>query len=88
MVGELPRLQAEIDAIDDAIVEMLAQRFQRSRRIGVIKRETGLPPTNPRRIAQQKQRFCEECVLQGLDGVMAFTLISTLIGQVVAERAT
>ena len=88
MIDELNGLQTEIDVVDDQLIALLAIRFARSRRIGVIKREAELPATDPQRIREQQRRFVALCISNGLNAEMAARLIETIIDQVVAERRT
>ncbi len=49
---ELARGRSEIERIDKAIVELLAERLAIGRRIGELKRAAGLPVLNPGREAE------------------------------------
>lgn len=84
---EIGAFQADIDAIDGAIADLLAKRFQRSRRIGEIKRALGLPSSDPERIRAQRARFVVMCEGHGLSGAMAESMINTIVDQVLKERA-
>lgn len=48
-MDELEVLRAEIDRIDEAILGLLAQRFDGCRQLGIVKAERGLPMRQPTR---------------------------------------
>lgn len=52
----LARCREEIERIDRAIVGLLAERVDRSRRIGSLKRAAGLPTLDPAREAEVIRR--------------------------------
>lgn len=52
----LTRCREEIERIDRAIVGLLAERVERSRRIGSLKRAAGLPTLDPAREAEVIRR--------------------------------
>lgn len=85
-MDQIERLQVEIDDIDTRLVELLKERFQRSREIGTIKRRENQPPFNPARGESQKHRFITNCGEADLDEGMADRLNSLLQEQVLAER--
>ena len=84
---EISKLQAEIDDIDRKLIDLLRERFIRSREIGTIKRRENQPSFDPARASSVRQRFVEKCVEAGLDAGMADRLISLLVEQVILERA-
>jgi len=86
-MDEISKLQAEIDDIDRKLIDLLRERFIRSREIGTIKRRENLPSFDPARAGSVRQRFVEKCVEVGLDAGMADRLISLLVEQVIVERA-
>ena len=53
---ELGRIRDEIEAIDRALVELIAKRVQLARRIGAVKRAAGLPTLDPPREAAVVRR--------------------------------
>jgi chorismate mutase len=84
---EISKLQAEIDDIDRKLIDLLRERFVRSREIGTIKRRENQPSFDPARARSVRQRFVEKCVEVSLDAGMADRLISLLVEQVILERA-
>ena len=55
---ELTQLRDEIDAIDDKILELVAERMRLAVRIGEIKRKAGIPIYDPERERSIYQRLC------------------------------
>jgi monofunctional chorismate mutase len=55
--AELLALRASIDNLDAAIIHMLAERFKLTRRVGMLKAERALPPSDPGREQRQVERM-------------------------------
>ena len=51
LTEELVGLRGEIERIDRAIVQLIAERVQLARRVGSVKRASGLPTLDPAREA-------------------------------------
>jgi chorismate mutase len=85
-MSEVFALQQAIDAIDDQLIQLLKQRFDHSRRIGVIKKREAQPPVDPTRVQSQRDRFLRQCVESGLDPEMSNRLLLVITNQVIAER--
>jgi chorismate mutase len=49
--GELSRLRDEIERIDRALVQLIAERVRIARAVGVVKRLEGMPTLDPAREA-------------------------------------
>ena len=86
-VEEISDLQAEIDDIDRELIDLLRERFVRSRKIGTIKRQKNQPSFDPARSRSVRERFVARCVEADLDASMAHRLITLIGEQVIAERA-
>lgn len=84
--NEVSALQQKIDAIDDHLILLLKQRFEHSRRIGVIKKKEARPPVDPTRVQRQRDRFLRQCVASELDPEMSNRLLLVITDQVIAER--
>ncbi|WP_449278477.1 chorismate mutase [Leucobacter sp. GX24907] len=54
---ELLRLRSSIDNIDAALVHMLAERFKATQRVGRLKAQHSMPPSDPDREARQIARL-------------------------------
>ncbi|MCV0394416.1 MAG: chorismate mutase [Rhizobiaceae bacterium] len=61
-MAELDRLRASIDNFDAALVHILAERFRRTREVGLLKARHGMPALDAAREAAQAER------LRGLAG--------------------
>lgn len=55
-MAELARIRVEIERIDREIIDLIAQRVQHARRVGVVKRTAGLPTLDPAREAAVVRR--------------------------------
>jgi chorismate mutase len=64
---ELSRIRDEIENIDRALIDLIAQRVQLARRIGVVKRTAGLPTLDPPREAAVVRRAGALAREAGLD---------------------
>ena len=51
VLAELSRLRDEIERIDRAVIELIAERVQIAREVGAAKRAAGLPTLDPAREA-------------------------------------
>lgn len=54
--AELTEIRQEIERIDRALIELIAERVQLARRIGVVKKAAGLPTLDPPREAAVVRR--------------------------------
>lgn len=58
MEENLAQLRAQLDALDDALAELLARRAALSLRVGELKRRTGSAVHQPEREAAVLARLC------------------------------
>ena len=65
--GQMIRFRTEIDAIDDALLDLLARRMAVSRRIGDYKREHNIPVLQSSRYGEVLARFVEGAKRAGMD---------------------
>lgn len=54
--AELNNVRLEIERIDRALIELIAERVQLARRVGAVKRAAGLPTLDPPREAAVVRR--------------------------------
>jgi chorismate mutase len=54
--AELAEIRQEIERIDRALIELIAERVQLARRIGAVKKAAGLPTLDPPREAAVVRR--------------------------------
>ncbi|HSJ23166.1 MAG TPA: chorismate mutase [Longimicrobiales bacterium] len=64
---ELEELRAAIEAVDDRIIDLLAERVRLARRVGAAKLTAGLPTLDPRREAAVVRRAGERARAAGME---------------------
>jgi len=80
-------LRAQIDAIDDALVEVLARRFAVTRQVGRLKAAQGLPARDAAREAGERERLCALARREGIDPDLVGRVFDLVAAQAVAEHA-
>jgi chorismate mutase len=87
-MSDLAAFRAEIDSIDDQIVDLLARRFAICREVAAFKLRHGVPVVLPERIEQVKTRCADRATAQGVDRAFTLTLYGLIIDQTCdTERA-
>lgn len=81
--SELAALRIDIDKIDAHIVELLAQRFDITNRVGVLKAKKNLSAVDPEREARQAQRYTELAKEFGVKPSVVQNLFRGIIDEVV-----
>jgi chorismate mutase-like protein len=81
---ELDALRAEIDAVDEALVGMLAQRFEIVTRVAEYKARTGTPMMQTGRVREVAERSATLARGHGLDPVIVRRLFELLIEETCA----
>lgn len=84
----MAELRLEIDAIDDALIELLIRRAGYIDRAVTLKRREGLPPRTSARVAEVIGHVRERAAAQMLDPDLAETLWITLIDWGIAREAS
>ena len=84
--AELARLRGSIDNIDAALVHILAERFKAMQRVGVLKAELGLPPSDPGREAVQVERLRQLAREADLDPVFAEKFLAFVVAEVIRHH--
>lgn len=66
-VETIKQMRVQIDTIDARIVELLAQRFSCTERVGQVKARAHFAPADPRREASQREALRQLACRYGLD---------------------
>ncbi len=83
---ELAAARGTIDNIDAALVHLLAERFKCTQRVGHLKADQGLPPSDPAREAQQIDRLRRLAQEAGLDPVFAEKFLGFIVEEVIRHH--
>ncbi len=83
---ELLDLRESIDNIDAALINMLAERFKCTKRVGELKARGGLPPADPAREARQIARLRALAVDARLDPEFAEKFLNFIIKEVIRHH--
>ncbi|EWS81132.1 chorismate mutase [Brachybacterium phenoliresistens] len=75
-----------IDNIDAALVNLLAERFRHTQRVGRLKAEHGLPPADPAREQDQVARLKALAKESGLDPVFAEAFLRFIVTEVIRHH--
>lgn len=86
MEDELEVLRRQIDAVDERFVELLAERFRITRRVGRIKSDRGLPAQDSIREAQIDEKVRRLAAEHALDEGLVSDVLRAVIDRVVAEH--
>jgi chorismate mutase len=86
MPAELLEIRQSIDNIDAALVYLLSERFKHTKRVGVIKAGSSLPPADPSREARQIARLRALAESANLDPVFAEKFIKFVIDEVIRHH--
>lgn len=71
--------RARIDALDDRIVDLLVEREEIIREVGVLKAREGIPPILQDRVDEVRERAASRAGEKGLDAELVRTLYAILI---------
>lgn len=75
-----------IDNIDAALVNLLAERFRHTQRVGRLKAEHGLPPADPAREEAQVERLRALARESGLDPAFAEKFLRFIVTEVIRHH--
>ena len=83
---ELRRLRAEIDQIDDDIIQLLGKRFDVTRQVGLLKAEKQLNSVDPERERQKLEHLRQQAEALSLNPEFVLSLFGTLFAEVVSNH--
>lgn len=85
---QLQDLRISLDNIDNALVYLLAERFRVTHKVGIFKRDHGLPAKDEAREAAQFARIESMAGAAGLDPEIARAVLRLIIDHVYKEHDT
>lgn len=86
VLQELFALRASIDNVDATLVYLLAERFKFTQKVGLLKAEHQLPPSDPNREAAQVQRLRRLAQDADLDPAFAEKFVNFIISEVIRHH--
>lgn len=85
-VEELKALRSSIDNIDAALINMLAERFKCTQKVGVLKATNDLPPADPAREKIQIERLRRLAAEANLDPDFAEKFLNFIVREVIRHH--
>jgi chorismate mutase len=82
----LAALRAEIDTIDEEIIQLLARRFSATEQVGELKAQHQLTAVDPEREAAQARRYHMLADAHQLNPALVMSLFAAVIQEVVANH--
>jgi chorismate mutase len=83
---ELKALRSSIDNIDAALINMLAERFKCTQKVGVLKATNDLPPADPAREKIQIERLRQLAADANLDPDFAEKFLNFIVREVIRHH--
>ncbi len=78
---EIEKLRADIDAIDDDIIRLLARRFDATRQVGQWKSQAGFAALDSAREERQRERLRTVAQESGLEESIAVGYLEFVVGE-------
>jgi len=85
-LARLAALRKSIDNIDAALIHLLAERFARTKQVGELKAEHGMPAADPAREAVQIARLRRLAEEADLDPEFAEKFLTFIIAEVIRHH--
>ncbi|NUL46352.1 chorismate mutase [Cellulosimicrobium funkei] len=86
VLEELYSIRGSIDNFDATLVYLLAERFKCTQRVGRLKAEHSLPPSDPSREAAQIERLRTLAVDAELDPAFAEKFLNFIVSEVIQHH--
>ncbi|WP_353807854.1 chorismate mutase [Agromyces sp. SYSU T00194] len=86
VMTELLGIRSSIDNIDAALIHLLAERFKFTQKVGRLKAEHGLPPSDPEREKRQIARLRALAVDAHLDPAFAEKWFNFVVAEVIQHH--
>jgi chorismate mutase len=83
----LAGLRGRIDELDAALIQLMQERFDVTRRVGAHKKAAGLPPADPAREEVQIARLRRMAEEADLDPAFSEKLLRLIIDEVIRDYA-
>lgn len=83
---ELLALRAQIDALDEELVVLLARRFRVTDAVGALKAAEGLSAVDPDREAAQEQRLAHLALRHEVNPSVVNRIFRTIVEEVVSSH--
>ena len=84
--AELSSIRQSIDNIDSALINLLAERFKFTQKVGRLKAEHDLPPSDPDREARQVARLRALAIEADLDPAFAEKWFNFVVSEVIRHH--
>lgn len=84
--GELLTLRDEIDRIDEALLNLLAERFAVTSKVGQLKARNGLESVDPAREQEKLDRLRAQAEAKGLNSELVLDLFQAIFDEVVENH--
>ena len=83
---KLQSMRASIDNFDAALIHILAERFRKTKEVGLLKAEHDLPPSDPDREGEQIERLRKLALDSDLDPDFAEKFLEFVIREVIQHH--
>lgn len=87
-MNPLSDLRNEVDRLDEALIDILGQRFRVTQEIGKLKKANSLPPVDAEREKRQVERIKGLARKAGVKDEVALKVLRVIIDEVVHEHQT
>ena len=84
--NELNTLRAEIDALDEAVIRLLGQRFVATQKVGELKASQQLDAVDPAREDRQAERYAALAAQHGVSEDVVQRVFRVVIDEVVQNH--